>query len=96
MSGLPEIQLTIDFFTLLISSIFPLDNLAPLCAFRHPQQLIIVGMKRSYQRYIWLVVNESTALAKYDPAVKYHGPENIRAAIFMGTGLSARLCVMVK
>ena len=49
-------KLGIDIFTLPTSPIFPLNSLAPLCAFRHLQQLVIVGMQRSYQCYIWLVV----------------------------------------
>jgi hypothetical protein len=35
------------------SDVFPLNDLRPLCDFRHLQSLQLNGMLRSYQKYIW-------------------------------------------
>ena len=37
-------------------SVFPLQDLSPLCLYRELQTLKITGMMQSYQWYIWLVV----------------------------------------
>ena len=38
------------------TSLFPPHDLSPLCLYRELQSLKIIGMMRSYQWYIWLVV----------------------------------------
>lgn len=37
-------------------SVFPLQDLSPLCLYRELRTLKITGMMQSYQSYIWLVV----------------------------------------
>ncbi|CAF9936067.1 hypothetical protein IMSHALPRED_010449 [Imshaugia aleurites] len=37
-------------------SVFPLQDLSPLCLYRELRTLKIIGMMQSYQSYIWLVV----------------------------------------
>ena len=39
-----------------LRNIYPTDILSPLCLYRQLHNLKIVGMMRSYQQYIWLVV----------------------------------------
>ncbi|MCJ1456950.1 hypothetical protein MMC28_007316 [Mycoblastus sanguinarius] len=49
-------HLELDLFQPEVDGLLPIQDLSPLCLYRHLRTLKIFGMMQSYQSYIWLVV----------------------------------------